>query len=354
MHIDEDGMAAAGHRTSPVIASHHSTPRCRRHVLGRPIGTDVGREVLCVAGRHCHDLGFDGDELAGRLLEGLLAPIAGGDGDLIARAPVLIRATQNLTRQEEQQRVIVERGITLPAKVCGRVAKKSERFGVYLEAQDVKLRVGACRIGRSVSGLSSSDHALELSSGLAPSRTQPLLFGVRRRDPTELTRGGPMDFTGAEGALDLRQPLESLRYPEFLLGLARAVAATRLRPSRARPPPWQCASALHVPSPSHALRPPSRIARRVDLPRGCDGESDIQTTREGGWRRRLSKLEMAATYLSRGCALLDHPEIWMLEPGAKQAGVAVVRRAEEPSNRFIGRGEQYPIESLWVRDADRV
>jgi hypothetical protein len=77
------------------------------------VGARTRGYVLGVAGCHRYDRGVYFDELAARLLMTPTAVLAEGQRHLIARAALVRGSAKDLTRHEQQRRVIIERTFAL-------------------------------------------------------------------------------------------------------------------------------------------------------------------------------------------------------------------------------------------------
>ena len=149
--------------------------------------------MLRVTRRHVDDRCVDRHGLACRELLTAAANSAYVEGDLVAAAPLVARAAEDVTSQSEQQSVVVQAPPRRALQVVYRFAEGCERVGLHLEAQHARARpFDRWCVGR-VSRCSARDERFELAEGLAASGVEPAGLGVGEGYPRELARSAPAE-----------------------------------------------------------------------------------------------------------------------------------------------------------------
>jgi hypothetical protein len=90
--------------------------------------------VLGVTLRYLHDLGTNLDELATRLLPTAPAVVAYGQSHLVGGPSFVGWASENLAREKQQRRIIVERSAGIAPKLSHRLTESCVSFRRNLEA----------------------------------------------------------------------------------------------------------------------------------------------------------------------------------------------------------------------------
>jgi hypothetical protein len=185
-------------------------------------------DVLPVALRHLHDFWPDFDELTATLLRCPAAALANGERDLVARAARILGALENLTAEEQDGRVVIERLARVAADFCHRFAKRGEDLAREVETEHMAPEAGVRNIVGEASRAMAGDEMLDLTHGPPAGGLKPLLLGGRGRDASQLTREGEADGTGLEVASGFGELFEGFGNTKLLLRDAGAVAEEAL------------------------------------------------------------------------------------------------------------------------------
>jgi hypothetical protein len=155
--VHEDGVPTSWNRAPATMTPHDFAPHGRRNVLpgaGRRSSAHVGvgevlawmfgrdsllkaSHVLRVTGGHLHDLWTDLDLLASPLLRSATAPFAYRHGKLVVGPSRIGRAGEDLARQEEQRRIVVDGGCRVSSDLRHGFSERGERVRRDLEPKDV-------------------------------------------------------------------------------------------------------------------------------------------------------------------------------------------------------------------------
>src|SRR4051812_34501867 len=83
-------------------------------------------DVLAIAIRHGRDVGAHRDELSIRVLGRSTATWTDAEGDLVARTALVRGSTEHAAGHGEQERVVIESSVGLPAESAGGFSKEGK------------------------------------------------------------------------------------------------------------------------------------------------------------------------------------------------------------------------------------
>jgi len=249
MKVYPNRVATPRNDASPSIASHDLTPDRRWHVLPSPawsrahgghrlgssfvaIGMVAPRhrptihptQVLRITLGHLGDLGTNFHQLAAPLLPPAATRLANRKRQLVARPTLFGWTSENLTRQQQEGRVIVERraGISTQLRHC--LTKRRIGVSRNVESEHMPPQRRITRIIGRIAWPMPGNELLDLSQRASSRELEPSALVVGRRHPRQLTRGGPAYPSVTERLRQFGQPFECLGHPQPLLCPARFVA----------------------------------------------------------------------------------------------------------------------------------